>query len=273
MHKFKALLLKDFWINKKTLLIPIWIMAGFYLLMIISGLFAYFNSSTEMNFMQFDGLESTSIIYYIANFSMITLPGLFFLLFTINIMQSALNEDRKQNCELFHRSMPVSEWHICGSKFLVGLVGNWAVLIGIGIFNFIVMNSIMAFYLNFDFLHAFVGFFHSILLFLKTGLVLGSIAFFLSAIFKEKAFARGIGILLLLWIVTKILNAIYGWNLPSIFDYLIEMTFNFQSLENLSDSTTIPKNVILNLKTLYQIIISGALFILSTLIYKNREIR
>ena len=57
MNKFKALIRKDLQISKKTLMIPFWIITGFYLLMILISAVAYFTGDMNMDLGNIQGLH------------------------------------------------------------------------------------------------------------------------------------------------------------------------------------------------------------------------
>ncbi len=282
MNKFKTLIRKDWIISKKTLLMPFWITAGFYLLIILGIVIAYYKGDFQSKFFDFPIDTPINAISYIANLSVVGLPGLMSIIFIIMLMQGALNEDIRRKCELFHRSQPVSIWLRTGSKFYVGLIGNWIVLFLIALFTFIVVNIILATIHQFDVTTAISGMLQAFTAFVKTGLIIGSLTFFCSAIFKDKAFLKGLSILVAVQILFLIFNRMFGWDLPLPISYLIKlMTFDagqkvlvgiddFEALNLIKNAWN---SILFNWKTLYQILFSGALFAGATLIYKNKEIK
>ncbi|MCK4655068.1 MAG: hypothetical protein KAU01_11560 [Candidatus Cloacimonetes bacterium] len=282
MHKFKTLIIKDLWIYKKSLLIPFWITAGFYILIILSFGVAYFKGDLNFNMLDIQEASPLSAVNYIVNFAIVWFPGLMSLIFTVMLTQGALNEDVRKNCELFHRSQPVSVWYRTGSKYLTGIVGNWVVLLIIALFNFIVINIILALFHQCVFSTAFAGLVQSYISFIKTGLIIGSITFFLSVVFKDKAFLQGFAVLLAVQILFLILNTLLNWKLPLPLSYLVKLlkTTSIEefevdaSIEEISNFISRNWNAILfNWKTLVQLVFSGVLFAGATLIYKSKEIK
>ena len=283
MKKFKALLIKDFYINKKTLITPFWITAVFYLLIILSLAVGYFRGDlqiAEMNIESGD-FELPGMIFLI-NIGLLSLPGLIALLFTITITQGSLNEDLRRNCELFHRSQPISFWFRSLSKYTIGIGGNWAVLFIIALFNYIVVNITLAFLGQFNFGASITGLFLSFLIFAKITLLIGSITFFLSAIFKDKAFFTGVGILMGVQFLFMILNAILGWKLPLPLTYLVDLVkfnsnLNMNGQQALMEYKDLVAEVwkfgIWNWKSLLQIFVSGLLFAAAALIYNSKEVK
>jgi len=283
MHHIKTLLLKDFRINKKTMFLPFWITLGFYGFILLGVAIAYFKQDFQI--MSLAGIENTMPIQltsFLANLAITTLPGNIAVLFTIILTQSALNEDIRKNCELFHRSQPVSIWERTFSKYFMGTFGNWLVLLTIVIFNFIIVNSVLVFLGHFDFFPAISATFLSLLATLKYIILIGSIVFFFSAIFKDKAFFKGIAILMGVNFLFQMFNWIFSWKLPLPLSYLLDL-FHTNSLDgfekNFNNSNfeyifqTSWKNVIWNLKSLWQLLFSAAMFAISTFIYKYKEVK
>ncbi len=282
MNKFKALLRKDLQISKKTLMIPIWITTGFYLLILLVSAFAYFNGKLSMDLGNIQGSPPSETINYIANLAIMGFPGLISLIFIIILTQSALNENIRNNSELFHRSQPVSIWYQSASRYIVGIAGNWLVLFAIAIFNFLLVAIILAIVDKFMFTTALAGMAQSIVSFMKTGLIIGSLTFFCSAVFKDKAFLHGLSIVMGIQFLFIIINALMQWHLPLPLSYLIKLinTATPSSInpeifnENVSYYIIeIWKKILINWNTLLQVGVSGVLFVGATLIYKSREIK
>jgi hypothetical protein len=283
MNKFKALLIKDFYINKKTLITPFWITAIFYLLIILSLAVGYFKGDLQIHDFNLENgdFELPGLIFLI-NMGLLSLPGLIALLFTITITQGSLNEDLRRNCELFHRSQPVSFWLRSLSKYTIGIGGNWAVLFIIALFNYLVVNITLAFLGQFSLLPSITGMLVSFVIFSKITLIIGSITFFLSSIFKDKAFFTGLGILMGIQFLFMILNGLMGWHLPLPLTYFVDLVkfnsnMNIESHQALIDYKDLVSDVwkvgFWNWKTLLQIAVSGLLFAGGSFIYNSKEVK
>ena len=280
MSKFAAILKKDFLVNKKNIIIPYIIMAVFFILM--AAIFLVQSGKMEFKFddlyVNFDDPSGASS--YIANIFMLVLPGLLSVIFTLLIAQSALNEDLRRNCELFHRSQPVSVWTRTISKFIVAIAGNWVFLIVLGIFNLVVSAIILTQFVPFHFGKALVGFTQVFIGFAKFNLIIGSLAFFCSAIFKDKALLKGLAILVGIHVFLGILHTFMNIYIPSPITYLGKLlqdtSFNFDSSLNHNLKTFILdrwQQLVLNPKALIQVAFSGVMFVAGTLIYNNREVK
>ena len=281
MKKFKALLIKDWYTHKKLVRIPFWITLGFYLLVIIGVAIAYFKGDMNIQITDFSANAHFPMINYIINLGLVMMPGLMSVIFTIILTQGALNEDKQKNCELFHRSQPVSIWKRTSSKYIFGIVSNWLVLLIIAVVNFIIINAVLFAFNQFEFYTALSGFSQGIISYLKAGIIIGSLAYFCSSVFKDKAFFQGIAILVGIQFLFLLFNAVFGWNLPLPMSYLMDLIQNTSlkiSETNISLFDTkqlISHNwnlILFNWKTLIQIVASSLLFVAGTFIYKYKEI-
>jgi hypothetical protein len=282
MKKFKALLIKDLQINKKAMIFPVWIILGFYALMLIGVIVAYFRGDLQFQDLTTELDIPSSAINYVVQLSLTMIPGVLMLLSTLMISQSALNEDIKKNYELFHRSQPVSCWMRTGSKFLISTLGNWVVFLAIILFNFIVTAIILQSQKQFVLYPAIAGMVQAFIMFIKSSLVLAALAFFFSAIFKDKAFFKGIALILALQFLVFLLNLFFQWNLPAPGKYLAELfQGNMASVElsMMDDFTTMElikkfwREIFFTMKSVYQILFSAILFGVATLIYENKEVK
>ncbi|MDY6915762.1 MAG: hypothetical protein SVM86_05575 [Candidatus Cloacimonadota bacterium] len=280
MSKFTAVLKKDLLVNKKNLIIPYIIMAVFFLLMTTLILIQVGKMDYEFDdiYISFD--EPSEAASYIANIFMLILPGFLSIIFTLLLAQSALNEDMRQNCELFHRSQPISIWKRTISKFMVAIVGNWLFLIVLGIVNLIITAIILTQFVPFHLGKALVGFAQAFIGFAKFNLIIGSLAFFCSAIFKDKAFLKGLAILVGIHVFLVILEIFMNISVPSPLSYFAKLlqdtSVNVNSSLNYNLQAFILdrwQSLILNSKVILQLAFCTLMYVVGTLIYKYREIK
>lgn len=288
MSKFQALVKKDALIAKKTLLIPLWITLGFYLLTIISMIVAIIKGDFSMHF--FNGIEDAMIpgpaISYVVGYTILSFASFLFILFTILIAQGALNEDLRRNVELFHRSQPVSVWQRVLSKFSVAVLGNWAVMVVIGLVNMFIASVLLAYIGSYSFGYMLVGFLQALVVMLKYGILSGSIALFCSALFKDKAFIKGLAVVAGFNLFVVIVNIWFGWNLPNPWIYvmkLINIEVFPRDISGMGDLSSIAAlhqfiasrwhMIVLNWHALLQMVISAAFFAGSVIIYDHKEVK
>jgi hypothetical protein len=285
MYKFKALLKKDLQISKKTLIMPVWIVLAYYILLALGILIAYIKTGLSFDITNLDLSNSPSlnILSYIVGIGIMSFPSILAVIFTLILTQSSLNEDLRRGSELFHRSQPISVWFRSLSKFVSGIAGNWLTFLAIGVLNIIlagigllIVDQLRVDFLLAGWLQAFVGM-------MKITLIIGSICFFFSAIFRDKAFLQGFAILVGIQFLLWILNQLLGWHLPLPINYLYKLIYPVVSFTKMESYVTdqdvrylINRNwqdLIFTWQNLLQILFSGILFALSTLIYKGKEIK
>ncbi|KQC03447.1 MAG: hypothetical protein APR54_09380 [Candidatus Cloacimonas sp. SDB] len=284
MRKFKALLKKDLQIGKKTLLMPIWIILGYYILIAIALLIAFLGSDLQINLadIDFSDAPSVHIISYVAGLGIMSFPVILAAIFTLIMTQSGLNEDIRWNSELFHRSQPVSVWLRSLSKYVSGIAGNWLTYLAIGLLNLIIVVVILLSLnqLRLDFLLA--GWLQALVGMMKITLIIGSFCFLFSALFKDKAFLQGLAIIVGIHFLVLILNFLLGWNLPLPLNNIIHLlkTNTIRGLDSFVTEKEIRhliylnwQDLVLSWRSLIQILVSGLLFIISTFIYKSKEIK
>lgn len=284
MYKFKALLRKDLQIGKKTLIMPVWIVLAYYVLVALGIMIAWIKMDFSFDLSAIDFSESPNlfVLSYIAGIGIMSFPTILAVIFTLILTQSGLNEDIRRGSELFHRSQPISVWYRSLSKYITGIAGNWLTFLGIGLLNIIlaVIGLLIVKQLRLDFLLA--GWLQAFIGMMKITMIVGSICFFFSAIFKDKAFLQGLAILVGVQFLLWILNLLLGWNLPLPLNYLYKLidTVTFKNLDSFVTETDVRylinrnwQDLVLSWKNLLQISFSGLLFFLSTLIYKGKEIK
>ena len=280
MRKFKALLKKDWHIHKKTIMIPFWIIAAFYLINIIFITGAYFSGNLDTMFQGNFEQVPADTISFLANSAITIFPGLLLLLFVIITTQSALNEDKRLKYELFHRSQPVSVWQMTASKFGVGVLGNFIVFLIISIINTMVLNIVLFTMDAFHLSSAMYGLLFAQIIYLKGALIIGAFAFFMSSIFESAAFFKFISIMVALNIAIQIINGIYGWHIPTPLKYFRMIINTMPAMDELSDTNFLVtdiirvswKEVVFSMQTLYQFIGVVVLYVGGTFIYSRKEI-
>lgn len=283
MNNLKAVLAKDFRISRKTIQLPIYITIGFYLVSILLGVLALVQHGTKLPFDELSMMPQ-DLLNFAINAGIVSFPSLLCIIFTIVLAQGALNDDVRNNSELFHRSQPISVWKRTFSKFAVSIGGNWVIMIIIILFNFLVANIILGIYGKFMFYPAVSGVLQGIIGTIRSTLVVGSLTFLASSIFKDKAFLQMLAILVGIQFLLLIINLIYGLSLPLPLNYLWDLIIggtqklNLGELNYSGDSITEIINnrwntILFNWRFLIQILFSGIFFVAGTYIYKNKEVK
>lgn len=307
MRTFKALVIKDLQANRKILMLPIWFVLAMYVLIAVSVIYALATGTSNLSLsgIPIELLQNTnlhSMISFLIQFaSFIGSLGLLFTLFMFILCPTLLNQDVRHKCELFHRSQPVSIWKITASRFAAGIGGLIIISLAVGIANLFITNISAALLTPFqiDWWMSINGLLLSWLHFSVAMLVLGSILFLLSAIFRDHAFGLGIGGLGVLQLIAFIFNKLYGWNIPYILNVIFKLITsgitriqavipNAQQFGIVTVRTgepdlsnlVIPEHFLYNLWTTlftwdiaFKLFFCAVMFVLATYIYKRREVQ
>ncbi len=311
MSPLQALLLKDYRTTKKGLVVPVYILAGIYIFSIAAYIYAKLhtggNANFNMNFadipapfltnMDFHSMISFSIqaIMFMSFFGVVVGISM------VVISSTLLNHDIQHKCELFHRSQPVSVWQITGSRYLVGIIGSLAVAFALGFINMIVVNivSTIATPLRVDWWMSLNGLILSFLHISVALLLLGSICFILSSLFKSNAFGKGMLGIGGVEIATQIVNYLMGLKIPSPIGSFFK--FIMSGFGNLSTQIQMQKygaftavqgkmgditqfrlpadflstmwSTLFTWQILEKLLICAALYVIATYIYQKREIQ
>jgi ABC-type transport system involved in multi-copper enzyme maturation permease subunit len=304
----KALIVKDLQINRKTLLVPVWFVLALYLLSAVMVTVAISKGGENVvvggvPIELLNNPDLSRIISFAVQVGLfLGILGFLFATSMIILGSTLLNSDVKHKCELFHRSQPVSVWEITASRFIAGIGGLVGVAFAIGLFQYLVGNLTLLIItpLKVDWWLSLNGFLAGWAHLSVSLLVLGSICFFLSSVFRDNAFGKGALILgaveLAIVIIDKTMNIhipspsvglfkLIGSNIASFTEIFPTMNYGVQvghavnTGQNL-DMFKVPPyflynvwSTILSWSVALKVAVSGALYLLATYIYKKREVQ
>jgi len=248
MKQFKALLLKEYWTNKKWVYMPLIISISLFVLFGIIAIIATFHPDGEVNTIDFwNDYENVNTFDMGMNYETeITLHGrlvhsyalgmwmligstLLILICYIVLTTGVINDDFKKKCIVFHTALPVSFLKRTMAKFAF-IIGTLPLqMFGLSIINLLIVITFFSKNVTFhQFGYAFLGLLQaSISLFIWATLLL-SIIWFFSAVFKNKT----INYIILTYILsTSILGFIDWYFKVEIVKYLVlpflKMLFKF----------------------------------------------
>jgi hypothetical protein len=311
MSPFQALLLKDYRTTRKGLVVPVYILAGIYVVMIAAYIFAKIhggqNVEFNMNFADIPAAFLTNMDFHaMISFSMQAIMFMSFFGIVVGISlvvisSGLLNHDIHHKCELFHRSQPVSVWEITGSRYLVGIIGSLIIAFVLGLINMVVVNilTMIATPMHVNWWMSFNGLLLSFLHISVALLLLGSICYTLSAIFKSNAFGKGMLGLVGIDVAIQIVNYLFSFRIPamsvSFFKFIMS---GFSSLTTQitmqkygafataqakpsdialfklpPDFLTVMWSTLFTWQILEKLLICVALYVISTYIYQKREVQ
>ena len=267
MKQIKTLILAEYQKRKSLYWWPLWIVAGLTVLSLLALLVAFIIDSPNIVINVSDGSrEGLRIGMYGVMFSF----GIIFALFMALSAQSSLNREKQLGSDLFFRSQPVCTWKVTAVKYGMHVFASSLILLGFGIIFALILSIVGVFFdEGFYFGQALYGTFLGWITYLKVVLVLGSLSFFFSSVFKNNALIlgmAGLGILEGLFAIIQVIfrNTI---NMPNIFESLVSMVGTM----GLTEIGEINMSIVMgNYRFLFGILFAGACYAGATLIYKYR---
>jgi len=291
MNKFAAQLRNDYRINQKSILSPIIIFLIIDLLALIT--FFIVKSKLGLEYQDFvsidiqtDGVDLSTIsqlFWYMIGMGVLSFAGIVMVIVSLSIGNQSLNMEKFRKCEIFYRSQPVSIWLYSFSKYLIAIAAPIIVLFIVGLFNLILVIPFVNQIVRFDFLDAISGLIVSFLLYSRSILVVGSIGFMLSGIFKEKAFMKLILIVVSIQLIIVFSHLSFDTPLLDIFKYIgrlisplhgVKDMIDLEKLESVMDfrQAINAKILLFNWHSALQIIASGIFFVLGVFFYSKKEV-
>jgi len=292
MNNFIIQLKNDLRINKRNLINPIIL----FIIIDVLAILAYFifKHNTGMSYEDLMTItmdadlganlgEFPRLLWTTAGMGVVSFVGLIMVILSLSLNSSALNLDNFRKCEIFYRSQPISVWQYAGSRYLVGIFAPLAIMIAVGLFNLVLVIPFLAPLVGFEFLPSLHGLFSSIFIYFRSMLVLGSLSFLASAIFREKAFMK----MLLFFIAVQVMFVFAHFSLDvpmvDIFGYLIKLINplqNFTKVSGIANMESLDgvysflsmRNIMFNWHCLLQVISSAVFFVSGVFIYSRKEV-
>ncbi len=291
MSRFKTQFINDYRLNKKQIFSPMIVFLIIDLVAIISFLIFKANAGLEYSdFMtmdiQVDGPGLTGIadsLWYLVGMGILGFAGFVQVLVALSIGNQALNLEKNQKCEIFYRSQPVSIWHYTLSKYIITIAGPIVILFIIGIINLVLVIPFIAPIVKFNFFDALSGLSVSFLLYSRSILFLGSLAFLMSAIFKEKAFLKLVLITASLQLIIVFAHFSMDTPMLDLFGYIgklinplhgIKEMVDFNQMQSILDfrQAFTMRVLLFNWHSALQVLASGIFFVLGFFIYSRKEV-
>lgn len=289
MKQFKTLIIKDFNTYKKNFYTIVIILLSLYLLSLVTSLFGYYKHTNNIHSIFFNNVSINNInlsefdvskASFIFNAGLTAFISFFFLIFATSLSSNALNSDYEYKCALFHRNLPINVWKISGSRYIVTIFGSFLTMLFIALFTSLISSIVMLSIFKISLKYAFLGILKILLPYFANGLLLASIGFFFSSIFKRKALGKGFISLVIIHFSIVYINFIFGIHIPYFLMNIvrtISFHVNSSSLSMIAstsahDMFTGILRDFFSLQTLLKLSYSFVLFIISTLIFKYKEI-
>ncbi len=295
MNKFFLYLKHEFKANKVAFLIPLIIQGFNYATSLIFMILLYARiiktdtdlaQSIKSIFLE-QGVaidsEASKVILLIVGYIMTVFAlGIFGVFVGMIRASSSLNYEKKMGYELFYRTQPVSIWTRTGAKYLNSIIGALISATIIALVNTVVISIIFATQFTDKGLvwsSVFQGFFAGCISTIGPALLFGSLGFLVSAVFTRMALMKGAFVLLTLGFI-ELLSKLAGIQFLSIFSYLMKMAMELlqprsiipKAVENISSVNEIPLSGFFYTEQLWIVLLSAAIFVVSTYIFKHKKI-
>lgn len=291
MNKFAAQVKNDYLINQKSILSPIIL----FLIIDFLAIITFFIMKSKLGFeyqdlisinIQSEGVDLSTIsesFWYMIGMGVLGFAGFVMVIVSLSIGNQSLNMEKFRKCEIFYRSQPISIWLYSFSKYLIAVAAPIIVLFIVGLFNLFLVIPFVSQIVRFDFIDAVSGLIVSFLLYSRSIIVVGSIAFMMSGIFKEKAFMKLVLIVISIQLIIVFAHLSFDTPILDIFKYIgrlvsplhgVKDMIDFENLESVMDfrQAINAKILLFNWHSALQIIASGIFFILGVFAYSKKEV-
>ncbi|HPM02382.1 MAG TPA: hypothetical protein PK816_09535 [Candidatus Cloacimonadota bacterium] len=241
MKQFKGLMIKEWNTYKNLFLIPVWITALIYVLMIAGMIYGYYKQGTvHLNQDVIQTAEQANIIFYFVSTIISLIPYGLMIFFTGTIITNMMNDDFKNKCAIFHLAQPVSLIKIIGAKLALLFSAGFVISFAIALFNQIVFSIGFNIYSKANVMIGFLALFQTSLISIFPTIFACTFFMMSAALFIKKP-GIIIPILLVTEVVINIINNLWNTTIPSLVSKLIYLAVG---------KTTV--NVFDNNKLLYQ---------------------
>lgn len=228
MKQFKALLVKEWHTHRRLVMVPIWVNLA-VIFVILMGLVVNFVKTGSLVIVQGYDIEALAvnqyadtILWYIT-YIMAMVFGYIALFVNLGLADNLLNEDFKKKCEILHLSQPISIQKIMGAKLLFLIAVPMGIALALSVINGLVVSVYMNYLAGSNVLIGLIGIIQGFLTIFLPYVFSISLAWLASSIFKNRGLLYFFLGFLGLDLSTRLMNFLYGWKLPSIWDYVSKL--------------------------------------------------
>ncbi|MDZ4182350.1 MAG: hypothetical protein U1B83_05675 [Candidatus Cloacimonadaceae bacterium] len=282
MKQFKALMIKEWRTQRNTFMASIWFTSVMYGMVLIALVISLFKSGvihTANLEIASLGMAERNMISFYANAGVAALLGFVATLQGVTVADVIINGDYRKRCGIFHLSQPVSLLKIMSAKY-ASLIGFClAILIGLNLFNSVVISSVMSIKLGSGF---FIGMLGALVATIQTvfSFVFSvSLVWLFATAFKKNPLLMGLLIVGGIEASIHVLNYFAGLNIPSLWMYIMrlaELSVKFDASSSdpsrLSDLPAYGKLNIFNWYNLQRVVYAVIFFFAGYHLFRRREI-
>jgi len=285
MKQCKALLRKEWRINRKQFLLPLWFTLCVYGAGLIGWIVSLIMGTGIVQTIQAGSVDLGFKDFFLFGVSRgtVALIGFIALITALSLADQVINGDYKHRCEILHFSQPLTFAKIILTKYLFIILGTILLFGLIAMVNSVLISLVSGHLVGAQIYYGLVG---ALQVWLKTSLsivFLGSLAWFFAGLFKKNSFFMGVMVLLGIQALILILNYLAGWQIPSPVGYIMKLaTVNINinidpqlprpNLPDIDSVVGMGWKGILNWNSLLKLAYSALLFVGGSYLYKRREL-
>ena len=201
MEQFKALLLKEYWTHKRYIWLPVIISGSIYILLLLLWLSAHLGLLGPDGAIIGDvtigeddcgcgGISNMIMFNFVTGAILAIVAAAIVLINYIGLTASMLNDDFKHKCAVFHSTFPVSFMRRICTKFAIIVVSMPIQIIVLTVFNAIIVHIVATHDYDYHLNYLVMGLLQGTIMMILMSFFYISIAWFFSAVFKEKTFSK-----------------------------------------------------------------------------------
>jgi len=284
MNQCKALLKKEWWINWKQLLLPVWVSLAFIGVCIIGLLIGLIKGKTITYFrMEGNFPPEFSNLFLFGSVQTLNIAlGFLSIMVAIMLADNLINGGFKLKCEILHQSQPVSLTKMLSSKYVFLILGSFIVFAVISFIGTLIITFTQMYFTYAVFYFGFYAWLQCTVEMLFTLIFVCSLFWFFACLYQNKSFFMGIITLVGIELAIKLLNYTSGLDLPSLLGYLskfIKISSNpgfgnamDLKVKTLADIVQANWQNVININTLLKLLYSVILTLGGSVLYKRREL-
>jgi len=283
MKQLKALIIKEWRTNRNTLLTPLWLTLGAYVIGLLGLIIGLAKGQSTQWFVSVQNIPAGMGDYLIYNsiYALMIMLGSVAIISAITLSDSMINGGFKRKCEILHLSQPVSLIKIVGVKYGMLSLGSILLFLVLGLVNSLAISFVQAYYTSGHIYFGLIAWLQASIEISLSLMFLASIYWFFAGVFKRKSFFFGTLTILGIQAAISIFNYTAGSNIPSLLGYIarlasIQLNINSSSINTGLDSVMVLcKNkwqYLQSWDTVFKLLYSAILFTAGYYLYKRKEI-
>jgi ABC-type transport system involved in multi-copper enzyme maturation permease subunit len=274
MKQYKALIIKEWHTHRNTFLVPSYVLAVFLLLSTLVSVFARIRYGAPTINLNVSGSFGAMLVLRNLHYLMSVVLGWFVIVISLQLNDNLLNHDFQKKCEIMHGSQPVSMVKVLAAKFTFSvpmMMGQYLIL---AILSSLILSAVVAFLGFNSWIMGLKAMLSPALLVFVSMMVLSSVMWLFSSVFRKKAFLNLYVTLIVIESLRMIL--IHLWGVSNVFSplryYIQAFTMPFSILNIQSTQVSLVMESVFSQQNLIRLGVSILMYIAGYFIYRRREL-